>query len=58
MSDDNKSMDVLLICNQYVVTYNKLLDIKPMGIIAPWAEYLEIISLDPVKKSRDKPNGP
>ena len=31
---------------------------KPMGLSAPWAKYLEIISLNTVKNiSRDQPNG-
>ena len=32
MYDDDKSMDVHLICNQRVVTYNKFQGIKPMGV--------------------------
>ena len=45
MSDDDKSMDVKLIFNQRVVTYNKLRDMKPMGLSAPWDESLDIIAL-------------
>ena len=36
MYDDDKSMDVQLICNQRVVTYNKLRGINQMGLIVPW----------------------
>ena len=39
MSDDDKSMDVKLICNQRVVTYNKLRGMNPMGLSVPWANY-------------------
>ena len=39
MSDDDKSMDVQLICNQLVVIYNKLLGINPMGLSDPWVDY-------------------
>ena len=39
MSDDDKSMDVQLICNQHVMTYNKLQGINPMGLSAPCDDY-------------------
>ena len=39
MSDDDKSMDVQLICNQLVGIYNKLLGINPMGLSDPWVDY-------------------
>ena len=39
MSDDDKSMDVHLICNQLVVIYNKLLGINPMGLSDPCDNY-------------------
>ena len=39
MSNDDKSTDVQLICNQYVATYNKLQGMNPMGLSAPWPEY-------------------
>ena len=39
MYNDDKSMNVQLICNQLVVTYNKLLGMNPMVIIAPWDDY-------------------
>ena len=35
MSDDDKSMDVQLICNQRVVTYNKLRGMNTMGLRSP-----------------------
>ena len=56
MSDDDKSMDVQLICNQSVVTYNELWGMNPMGISAPWDESIEIIDFYPVKNARDEPN--
>ena len=52
MSDDDKSMDVQLICNQHLVTYNKLQCVNLMGLSAPWAKSLEITALDPVKKCK------
>ena len=58
MSDDDKSMDVQLICNQCVVTYNKFCGMNPMGLSAPWGDSLEIISLHPVKNARGETNGP
>ena len=39
MSNDDKSMDIQLICNQRVVTYNNLRCMNPMGLSAPWADY-------------------
>ena len=39
MSDDDKPMDVQLICNQCVVTDNKLRVMNPMGLSAPWEDY-------------------
>ena len=35
MSDDNKSMDVQLICNKHVATYIKLRGMKRMGLSYP-----------------------
>ena len=58
MYDDYKSMDVQLICNQCVVTYNKLQGMKPMGLSTPWFEYIEIFFVHPVKNKMDEPNGP
>ena len=43
MSDDDKSMDFQLICNQRVFTYNKLQGINQMGIIVPWANLLRVL---------------
>ena len=57
MSDDDKSTDFGLICNQRFLTYNKLWGMNPMGLSDPWNEYLEIIELNPVKNERDEPNG-
>ena len=45
MSDDDKSINVQLICNQRVVTYNKLQGINPMVISASWYDSLENIAL-------------
>ena len=45
-------MYIQFICNQRVVTYNKLQGIKPMVLSAPWANSLDIIALHPVKKCR------
>ena len=39
MSDYVKSMDNQIICNQRVVTENKLLGMRPIGLSAPWADY-------------------
>ena len=50
MSDDDKSMDVHLICNQHVVTSDKLQGMNTMGISVPWDDSLDIIALYPVKK--------
>ena len=58
MSDDDISMDVQLLCNKRVVTYNILRGMKPMGLSDPWDDSLEIIAFHPVKNARDKPNGP
>ena len=43
-------MDVQLICNQQVVTYNKFWIMNPIGLSAPCSDYLDIIALHPVKK--------
>ena len=45
MYDDDKSMDVQLICNQRVVTQNEFLGVNPMGLSSPWDNSLEIIAL-------------
>ena len=50
MSDDDKSMDFQLICNQRVVTSNKLRGMNPMGLSAPWDDSIDIIAFNPVKK--------
>ena len=39
MYDDDKSMDVKLICNQYVVNNIKLRGMKPMELGDPWSNY-------------------
>ena len=39
MSDVDKSMDVQLICNQHVVTYNKFRGMNLLGLSAPWSDY-------------------
>ena len=39
MSDDDTPMYVQLICNQRVVTYNKLRGMNPMGFSPPWSDY-------------------
>ena len=39
MSDDDKSMGFKFICNQRIVTYNKLRDMNPMGLSAPCDDY-------------------
>ena len=57
MSDDDKSMDVQLICNQNVVTDNKFQGLNSMGLSAPWANSLAIISMYQVKNARDETNG-
>ena len=49
MSDDDKSMYVQLICNQPIVTYDKLRRIHPLGLSSPGAYSLEIIDLHVVK---------
>ena len=43
-------MDVQLICNQRLVTYNKWQGINQMGNIVPWANSLDIIASRPVEK--------
>ena len=53
MYDDDKSIDVQLICNQRVVTYNKLIGMNPMVLSAPCDDSLDIIDLNPVKNVRD-----
>ena len=58
MYDGDKPMDVKLICNQHVVTYNKFQVMKPMGLSYPWSDYLEIINFHTIKNKRDEPNGP
>ena len=50
MSDDDKSMDVQLIFDQRLVTYNKLQGVNLMGISAPWDDYPHITFLGPVKR--------
>ena len=50
MYDEYKSMDFKLICNQRLGTYSKLWGINPMGLSSPCDEYIEIVSLHPVKK--------
>ena len=54
MSDDDKSMDVQVICNQRLVTYNKLQGVNLMGISAPWEDYPHITSLDDLLVARNK----
>ena len=49
MANDDKSMDVQLICSQSVLDYIKLQSMNPMGVSAPWANSLDIISFRPVK---------
>ena len=49
MYDDDKSMDVQLICNQHVVTYNKLRGMKLMGLSDPWTGSADIITFNPEK---------
>ena len=58
MYDGNKSLDVKLICIQCVVTFNQLQGMNPIGLSAPCADPLEIISLRTAKHSRDESNGP
>ena len=53
MYDDDKSIDVQLICNQRVVTYNKLWGMNPIVLIEPCDDSLDIIYLNPVKNARD-----
>ena len=50
MSDDDKSMDIQLICNQHVVTYNEFWDINPMGLSSSWYDSYDIIALNAVKQ--------
>ena len=50
MSDDDKSMDVHLICNQRLVTYNKYQGVNLMGLSSPWDNSLEITCLYTVKR--------
>ena len=57
MSDDDKAMDVQLVCNQRVVTYNKLRGMNLIGFSDPWDDSIEIIAFYPVKNARDEPNG-
>ena len=57
MFDSDKSMYVQLICNQLSVTYNIFQGMNPMGRIAPWADFLDIIALNPVKNARGDTNG-
>ena len=49
MPDDDKSRYVQLICNQPIVTYDKLRRIHPLGLSSPGAYSLEIIDLHVVK---------
>ena len=39
MSDDDKSIDVQLICNQRVVKYILFQGMNPICLSAPWADY-------------------
>ena len=55
MSDDDKSMNDRLICNQCLATYNKLRSMNPIGLSSPWAESLQIIALHPVKNQGINP---
>ena len=58
MSNDDKYIDVQLICYQRVATYNKFRGMNPMESSAPWDKSPEIISLHPVKKVQGmKPMG-
>ena len=52
MSDGDKSMDVQLICNQLVVTYNKSIGMNPMCHSSPWDDSFDILALHPVKKCK------
>ena len=36
-----------------VITFKKLQGINPIGLSAPWSEFLEIIALYPLKNARD-----
>ena len=58
MSDDDKSMDVQLICNQRVVNYSTLQFMNPIFFSVPWDDSIDIIALYPVKNSRDEPYRP
>ena len=49
MYDDDESMNDQLICNQCVLTQNKLRGMNPMGLSAPWANSPEVIALQPLK---------
>ena len=46
MSDDDKSMDVQLICNQSLVAYDKWQGVNLMGLSTPWSDSLDINALD------------
>ena len=39
MFDDDKTMNVQVICNQPVVVYNRFLGMNTMVFIATWADY-------------------
>ena len=53
MSDYDKSMYLQFICNQRVVNCNKFLYVNSMGLSAPWYDFLDIISMHPVKKCKE-----
>ena len=57
MSDDDKSMDVQLVYNQRVVTYNKLRGMNLIGFSDPWDNSIEIIAFYPVKMPGMNPMG-
>ena len=39
MSDDDKSIDVQLVCNQRLVTHNQFRRMNQMVLAAPWYDY-------------------
>ena len=39
MYDDDKSVNVHLICNEHEATYNKFLGMNPMGLSDPWHDF-------------------
>ena len=52
MSDDNKSTNIQLICNQHVLTYNKLRGLNTMGLSIPWGDDTEVIALHTLKQCK------